>query len=189
MKKNLLRDKYKELRRKLSSEGIEESSLQIANQLLKIPIWDYSFYHIFLTIHGKKEVDTEPVLHILQGKDKNIVIPKTDFESGTLTNFLLTDSTAIKLNKWGIPEPENGIEIDPKKIEVVFVPLLAFDEAGNRVGYGKGFYDRFLASCSPEIITVGLSFFKAESKISEVFESDIPLDYCVTPQKIYDFKK
>src|SRR5690606_37923119 len=95
----------------------------------------------------------------------------------------------IRKNEWNIPEPVDGIEIDPKKIDVVFVPLLAFDEQGHRIGYGKGFYDKFLSECRPETIKIGLSFFEAESRIAQVFESDIALDYCVTPNRIYSFEQ
>ncbi|MNY64409.1 5-formyltetrahydrofolate cyclo-ligase family protein [compost metagenome] len=70
---------------------------------------------------------------------------------------------------------------------MVFVPLLAFDIHGNRIGYGKGFYDKFLAECKPETIKIGLSFFEAVNQIDDVFESDIKLDYCVAPEKIYQF--
>lgn len=187
--KKTLRRKYKELRDSLTNQDIEEKSMAIANNLLSLNIWDYTFYHLFLSISQKKEVDTEPILHILHGKDKNVVLSKSNFQSGGLTNYLLTDNTVIKPNKWGIPEPQDGIEISPAQIEVVFVPLLAFDQRGHRIGYGKGFYDRFLSACSMNTLKIGLSFFEAEAIISEIFESDIPLDYCVTPEKIYDFKK
>lgn len=187
MKKTQLRIKYKKLREELSSEQIEEWSLQIANNLLTLDIWHYSFYHLFLSITEKKELDTEPILHILQGKDKNVVLSKSDFDNTQLTNYLLTDDTVLKKNKWGIPEPVDGIEIPPQKIDVVFLPLLAFDQRGHRVGYGKGFYDRFLSSCKVDTVKIGLSFFEAEPKIAEIFNSDIPLDFCVTPKKIYEF--
>ena len=188
MNKAQLRIRYKKLRAEISSEEIEERSLEIANKALQLPIWDYSYYHLFLSISEKKEVDTHTILHILQGKDKHIVLSKADFTSGGLTNYLLTDSTVIKKNSWGIPEPVEGIEIQAEKIEVVFIPLLAFDEQGNRVGYGKGFYDRFLAQCPDSVIKVGLSLFPAEKEIPDTSSLDIPLDYCVTPQKIYKFK-
>lgn len=188
MKKSELREKYKKLREDLSSEELEERSLEIANNLLNLPVWEYSYFHLFLSISEKKEVNTETILHILQGKDKNVVLSKSDFDSFKLTNYLLTDSTVLKKNKYNIPEPVDGIEIPPQKIQVVFVPLLAFDEKGNRIGYGKGFYDRFLSSCTGETVKVGLSLFEAEPAISEVSEKDIPLDYCVTPNKIYKFK-
>lgn len=189
MKKNDLRIKYKKLRQEFSSEEIEEKSLEIANNLLNLPIWDYSYFHLFLSISEKKEIDTEPILHILQGKDKNIVVSKTDFENFRLTNYLLTDSTILRKSKYGIPEPVDGIEVPPAKIEVVFVPLLAFDEKGNRIGYGKGFYDKFLSGCTGEVVKIGISFFEAETEFAGVSPHDVPLDYCVTPQKIYNFQK
>ena len=73
-----------------------------------------------------------------------------------------------------------------KKLDVIFVPLLAYDEKGNRIGYGKGFYDRFLANCKPDTLFVGLSFFPPEKNIS-VEETDVPLHYCITPEKILSF--
>ncbi|NNC48928.1 MAG: 5-formyltetrahydrofolate cyclo-ligase, partial [Flaviramulus sp.] len=130
---------------------------------------------------------TDYVLNILSGKDKNIVISKSDFETGNMMHFLLTDNTTIKKNSYNIPEPIDGIVIPDNKIEVVFVPLLAFDKIGHRVGYGKGFYDRFLANCKPETIKIGFSFFEAENEIVDVLQSDIALNYCVTPKKIYQF--
>ena len=187
MTKAELRKTYKKRRDDLSEDAIDTFSLAIANQLLKLSIWSHSFYHIFLSIEEKKEVNTDYILNILSGKDKNILISKSDFETGGMTNYLLTDNTIIKKNAYNIPEPVDGIEISNNKIDVVFIPLLAFDTQGNRVGYGKGFYDRFLANCKPETLKIGLSFFEAEAEISGIFESDIRLDYCVTPAKIYKF--
>ena len=134
-----------------------------------------------------KEVNTDYILNILAGKDKNIVLSKSNFKTGLITNYLLTDNTKIIKNSWNIPEPVDGIEIKNNKIEVIFVPLLAFDKQGHRVGYGKGFYDTFLKSCNPKTIKIGLSFFEAEPKIENITEYDIPLDYCVTPDKFYSF--
>jgi len=197
MTKAELRKSYKIKRQELSSEVIQDLSLEIANQLLTLPIWNFTFYHLFLSIEEYKEVNTDYILNILSGKDKNIVISnlsgkdknivisKSDFSSGSLTNFLLTDNTVIKKNSYNIPEPIDGIEIPNEKIEVVFVPLLAFDKQGHRVGYGKGFYDKFLAECKPETLKIGLSFFEAETKINGIFKNDIALDYCVTPKKVH----
>ncbi|XMO87719.1 5-formyltetrahydrofolate cyclo-ligase [Algibacter sp. AS12] len=187
MTKTELRKTYKALRNDLSENDIDDFSLAISNQLLILPIWEYSFYHIFLAIAEQKEVNTDYILNILAGKDKNTLISKSDFKTGGMTHFLLTDNTVIKKNKYNIPEPVDGIEITNDKIEVVFIPLLAFDKQGNRVGYGKGFYDRFLADCKTETIKIGLSFFEAETEITDVFDGDIGLDYCVTPKGVYLF--
>ncbi|GAA4889960.1 5-formyltetrahydrofolate cyclo-ligase [Flaviramulus aquimarinus] len=187
MTKKELRKIYKVRRKALSENQIDDLSLAISNQLLKLPIWDYSFYHIFLAIEEQKEVNTDYILNILSGKDKNILISKSNFETGEMIHFLLTDNTVIKKNNYNIPEPIDGIEISNDKIEVVFIPLLAFDKLGHRVGYGKGFYDRFLTDCKPETIKIGLSFFDAEDAITDVFESDVQLDFCVTAERVCKF--
>ncbi|MCK8479190.1 5-formyltetrahydrofolate cyclo-ligase [Psychroserpens algicola] len=187
MTKDQLRSVHKLLRNKLSQAQVETLSLNIANQLLTLAIWDYEFYHLFLSITEHNEVNTDYILNILSGKDKHIVISKSDFQTLDMSHYLLTDSTKIKKNRWNIPEPIDGISIDPKQIDVVFIPLLAFDNTGNRVGYGKGFYDKFLAKCRPETIKIGLSFFESAARIADVFEGDIKLDYCVTPEKVYQF--
>ncbi|WP_204344259.1 5-formyltetrahydrofolate cyclo-ligase [Psychroserpens algicola] len=187
MTKDQLRSVHKLLRNKLSQEQVETLSLNIANQLLTLAIWDYEFYHLFLSITEHNEVNTDYILNILSGKDKHIVISKSDFQTLDMSHYLLTDSTKIKKNRWNIPEPIDGISIDPKQIDVVFIPLLAFDNTGNRVGYGKGFYDKFLAKCRPDTIKIGLSFFDSATLVTDVFEGDIKLDYCVTPEKVYKF--
>mgnify|MGYP003503219799 FL=1 len=187
MNKTELRTQYKALRKNLSKVEIEEMSLAIANEVLALDIWDKTYFHVFLPIEEQKEVNTEFLLHLLTGKDKEIVISKSDFTTRKMTHFLLTDNTKIKKNEYNIPEPVDGIEVPSSKIQVVFVPLLAFDTKGNRVGYGKGFYDQFLAECQPETIKIGLSFFEAENTITDVFEKDVRLDFCITPEKCYRF--
>src|SRR5690606_3671762 len=103
-------------------------------------------------------------------------VSQSDFSTHTMKRFLLTDHTVIKQNKWGIPEPVDSfgsIEIPSEKLDVVFVPLLVFDEMGHRTGYGKGFYDRFLARCRAETLKIGLSFFEAEEKLEGIFDTDV----------------
>ncbi len=186
MDKAALRALYKAKRDNLSLDEIEALSLEIANQSLNLPIWDKTYYHIFLPISNKKEVNTEYLLHILQGRDKSIVVPKAYFETGEMSHILLQENTVLKTSAYGIPEPVDGIEIPPSKMDVVFVPLLTFDKYGNRIGYGKGFYDRFLKDCSKNCLFVGLSFFDPENNLN-TNKQDIPLHYCITPNKLHQF--
>ena len=186
--KKELRLIYKSLRKQLSERDIEQKSLEITNNLIQLPIWDKTYFHVFLPITEQKEVDTELILHLLSGKDKEILISKSNFETREMIHFLLTDNTRIAKNEYNIPEPVEGIEVPSKKIEVVFVPLLAYDKKGNRVGYGKGFYDKFLSECNPDVIKIGLSFFEPEELISDIFEGDVQLDYCVTPHINHRFE-
>jgi len=190
MLKATLRKLYKTKRNGLTNSEIDEFSLQIANRLLQLSIWEKTYYHLFLSIEEQKEVQTEFILHVLHAKDKEVVVSKSDFNTLELTNYLLTDNTKIAPNEYNIPEPIDGIEVPHNKLDVVFIPLLAFDKKGDRVGYGKGFYDNMLRKCNPNCIKIGISFFEAtKTLIEDSFDGDIPLDYCVTPDRIYSFKK
>jgi len=126
-------------------------------------------------------------VHLLSGKDKGIIISKTDFNARNRNHFLLTDNTKIKKNEYNILKPVDGVEVPFTKIDVVFVPLLAFDKKGHRVGCGKGFYDTFFSECKFDTIKIGLSFFKPEELNTDIFKGDIKLDYCVTPDSIHSF--
>lgn len=184
--KKELRSRYLKLRSELSDQERDKASLSIANQLLKIPIWDHDYYHIFLQIAEQMEVDTSYIITLLQGRDKEIVVPRI---SGPmqLEHVLLTDNTRFRKNKWNIPEPEKGLQVPVDQIDVVFVPLLAFDKNGHRVGYGGGFYDKFLSRCKPGTLKVGLSFFDPLEEIPEREAHDVPLDFGITPEATYSF--
>jgi 5-formyltetrahydrofolate cyclo-ligase len=96
-------------------------------------------------------------------------------------------NSTLVANRYNIMEPLHGELVDPLMIDVVFVPLLAFDMKGYRVGYGKGFYDRFLQRCSEDVVKIGFSYFEAVSTISDVHEYDVPLNFCITPMRVYEF--
>ncbi len=186
MTKKELRLSFRNKRSLLTFPLIESYSTEIANSALNLPIWEFSYFHLFLSIEKNKEVATLPLLSILQGKDKNVIVPKIVKDNG-LEHYLLMDNTALLPNALGIPEPIDGILIPENKLDVVFIPLLAFDGNGGRVGYGKGFYDAFLRKCRKDVVKIGLSFFEASDSIDDIHEGDVPLDYCITPQNTYHF--
>lgn len=186
MQKSELRSSFLKKRSEFPRSLVEPESLKIANRCLGLPIWDGVFYHLFLSIPEKKEVDTSFLLTILQGKDKNIVLPRVSGKH-ELTHILLTDSTPLKKSALGIPEPVSGLQVDPTQLDVVFVPLLCFDLQGHRIGYGGGYYDRFLASCRSDVKKIGLSFFGPVPAIEGVEETDVRLDGCVTPERYFSF--
>ena len=181
-----LRIQYRRRRKALTPQQIDELSILIVNRCLELKLWDQSTYHLFMSFRKNNEIDTSLLLSVIQGKDKQPVIPKMVGDHD-LEHYLLLDQTPIKINQWGIPEPQSGIKIDSEQIEVVFVPLLIFDLQGHRVGYGKGYYDRFLAKCKPGTIKVGLSFFDPIERIKDIESHDIPIDFGVTPNKSYEF--
>ncbi len=181
-----LRIQYRRRREALNPQQIDDLSILIVNRCLELKLWDQSTYHLFMSFRKNNEIDTSLLLSVIQGKDKQPVIPKMVGDHD-LEHYLLLDQTPIKINQWGIPEPQSGIKIDSEQIEVVFVPLLIFDLQGHRVGYGKGYYDRFLAKCKPGTIKVGLSFFDPIERIKDIESHDIPIDFGVTPNKSYEF--
>ena len=110
-----------------------------------------------------------------------------DHTTNELLHIEYDDLVDVMKNEWGIHEPVNGNFIDADQIDLVFVPLLAFDEDGYRVGYGKGYYDKFLARCKPGVLKVGVSYFDAIDTISDRAEFDLPFNSCITPPRIYEF--
>ncbi|PJB13161.1 MAG: 5-formyltetrahydrofolate cyclo-ligase [Flavobacteriales bacterium CG_4_9_14_3_um_filter_40_17] len=187
MDKNNLRNLYKNKRSALTATQVSKLSLKLFLQTEKLPIWDWMNFHVFLSIEKQKEPLTQPLIDLLLQKNKTVILSKTNHQTGTLSHFRLTPDTQIITNTYGIPEPISDFQINENEIDVVFVPLLTFDESGNRVGYGKGFYDRFLSKCCPDVVKIGWSFFEAEKKIDDVLPTDIRLDFCVTPERIYNF--
>ncbi len=145
--------------------------------------------HTFLPITQKNEVDTWLILDRIRREFPHIriTIPKVNNQTNTFDSFYFEGLHQLETNAWGIPEPKQGTPTEPKKIDMVLVPLLVFDTNGNRVGYGKGFYDKFLATCKPECKKIGLSFFEAETKIDDVNAFDVPLDACITPKGVQHF--
>ena len=180
-----LRKSFLKKRLALSGQEHEDKSFAIANNCLTLPIWHLEYYHIYLPIKAKAEIDTTLILTLLQGKDKQVILPRT--KGSELEHILLTDTTKLKINGLGIPEPEKGIKISPEQIDVIFLPLLAWDKIGNRLGYGKGFYDNFLSLCRKNTIKVGLSFFDPVEKIIDIRSKDIQMDFCVNPEGIKKF--
>ena len=180
-----LRRSFLKKRHALSDQEHEDMSFAIANNCLKLPIWHLDYYHLYLPIKAKAEIDTTLILTLLQGKDKQVILPR--IKGSELEHILLTDITKLKTNTLGIVEPEKGIKISPEQIDVIFLPLLAWDKIGNRLGYGKGFYDNFLSLCKTNTIKVGLSFFDPVDKIVDIRSEDIRMDFCVNPEGIKKF--
>lgn len=142
--------------------------------------------HIFLPITAKREPNTFLLIDWLQAEhpEIQIIVPRANFDTHGLENFIFSGKHELELNNYQIPEPKNARPFFGVP-DLVIVPLLAFDEAGYRVGYGKGFYDRYLTGLPTQ--KIGLSFFDAVSAINGVHLNDIRLDRCITPNKIVDF--
>lgn len=190
MTKNQLRKEYKTLRNSLSQEEKSLYNERIFAVIKQLDWEKYTYVHIYLTLEKFNEPDTKPIIKWIKQVYPHIklVVSKSDFENSKMCNFLLEEETILEKNAWGILEPISGTTLENHLLDLVFVPLLVVDRLGNRVGYGKGFYDRFLADCREDVKTVGLSFFEPIDLIEDVGDWDIKLKYCVTPGQLYEFK-
>lgn len=187
MLKSDIRKEFKEKRKSLSREEKTEQSRKIAQFVAQNFKLDSKIISIFLPIERLNEVNTAFLIEVLQNANATISAPVSDFHSLELKHVIYNDNTFLKVNEWGIPEPVRGEEIKPNAFDIVFVPLLATDKKGYRVGYGKGFYDRFLAGCKKNTIFIGLSYFENLVEISDINEGDVSIHYLVTPNGIIKF--
>jgi len=187
--KQEIRKKYLDLRRALSSTEIDKSSREIANGFfLNVDFSSIHVIHIFLPIISKKEIDTWLIIERLRKEHPHVKISIPKVEGERLVNFYFQDRKQLSENQWKILEPVSGEKTLANEIDVVIVPLLAVDRKGNRVGYGKGFYDKFLAECRSDCKKIGLSFFEPAEELIPVEAFDKRLDLAVTPTEVYRFE-
>lgn len=186
MTKSELRKIYTSQRKELSSEQVGEISLQILKNLITMDIWENSVFHVFVPITKNHEINTFLLIDYLFTQQKTVVVPKV--QGLEMLSCKIAPDVNWITGKFGVSEPVEYEIIDPERIKVVFVPMLICDKKGNRVGYGGGYYDRFLKKLSPEVLKIGLNFFSPISEIKEVEIFDIALDYCVTGEEIVSFE-
>ncbi len=189
MKKQDLRTLYKQKRKALSLQSIEKFNDLILINFQKLAFPSIECVHTYLSSLKLGEPETANIIKYLQFKNPliKIVIPKVDIHSGNLAHFHYNEDLEMIKNEYGIDEPKHGNPISETEIDLVLIPLLAFDKAGYRVGYGKGYYDKFLSRSRKDVLKVGLSFFEPVEKIEDITSYDIPLDFCVTPNETFIF--
>jgi len=174
--------------------SLEEKVLldnSILAEFKKIDLTALKCIHIYLPIIAQNECNTYPIIDFIRENYPkiNMAIPKANFENGQMDAVFFNPETQLATNNLGIAEPINGAAIDPMIIDMIICPLLAFDLKGNRVGYGKGFYDRFLGQCKSDVIKLGLSYFEPINNLTDCNESDLPLSSCITPTQHYFFDR
>ncbi|HVZ58072.1 MAG TPA: 5-formyltetrahydrofolate cyclo-ligase [Chitinophagaceae bacterium] len=161
--------------------------LLIQFQTLRLPMVHTILAYQAMESHNEPPTDSLVGFLEFRNPALHVCYPRTDFANTRLEAVLIDPDTGFELSSQGIPEPVGGTVTGPGAIDLVLVPTLVFDRAGNRVGYGKGFYDRFLSQCRPDCIKVGLCYFAPVDKIMDRSHFDVPLTACVTPQACYVF--
>ena len=189
MLKKEIRNIYKKKREEISStERMKgDDLLLIQFQTIDIPFLDFvlSYY----PIEDNKEVNSFNVTDYLRFRNPNLTIcyPRTSRTANTMEAVICHPDSIFQTNEYNIPEPTDRETADPEELDLVLVPLLAFDLKGYRVGYGKGYYDRYLKACRDNCLKVGFSYFDPVESVEDANEFDVPLDLCITPQRIYVF--
>jgi len=190
MIKSELRKIYLEKQKSLSAAERNEKSRKIAERFFKNRnLNNIRFLHIFLAMEKNKEVETSFIYKRLWRDFPEIttIVSRVNFQTMTLDNLKFTPETNLVQNKWHIFEPTESELIEIEKIDAVLVPLLCFDKCGFRVGYGKGFYDKFLSECRADCLKIGLSYFAPVEEIADTQDYDVCLDFCVTPDAVINF--
>jgi len=187
MTKSECREIFSEKRKLLTEEQINFLSLQIIDRTLQNVNLSEKVISLYFPIAQKKEINTWLLFNRDTLSSVTFVSTISDFTTSLLRHIAIDHSTNFAINSWGIPEPVWGEKIKDTDIDIVIVPLLAFDFRGYRVGYGKGFYDRFLINCRKDCLFLGLSFFEPIDHISDINTYDIPLHICITPNKVWNF--
>ncbi|MGN6532541.1 MAG: 5-formyltetrahydrofolate cyclo-ligase [Ginsengibacter sp.] len=189
MTKIELRNIFKEKRKALSVHDIEKFNDLILINFQKLNLPFINSVHTYVASLKLGEPDTATIIRYLQFKNPliKIVIPKIDIHSGNISHYHFDEGMEMITNAYGIDEPKEGKLIPEDEIDLVLIPLLAFDKKGFRVGFGKGYYDKFLARCKPNVIKTGLSFFDPVDEIKDISGFDIPLNFCITPKEIFSF--
>ena len=153
---------------------------------------DLPFLHVLLS-YWPIEENHEPNTHLFteflkfRNPELRTAYPVADFESLAMSAIITDIDTPFEKMKMNIYEPQEGELVQPGDIDMVFVPLLAFDNKGYRIGYGKGFYDKFLKACRVNCLKIGFSYFEPIAEEIDKDEFDVPLDLCITPQTVYVF--
>lgn len=173
-------------RSSLSDTTVNELTLKLLDHFTALDLSDIKTIHLFIPIAEKKEPD---MFLFIEWLNKNhpgikIIVPKADFDTALMTNYEYPGKESLVKNLYNILEPEKG-RLHTGDVDLVLVPLLAFDRRGYRVGYGKGFYDRFLSALQTK--KIGISLFEGVEQIDDVHENDVRLDACITPSGIVQF--
>ena len=157
------------------------------------PVAQWRWLHLFLPLLARGEPDTWPIIRQVWGAGlaTRLAAPVVQADSQSLRHYELQPDTPLQANRWDIaePVPDPAAEVAPAQLDAVLVPLLYCDRAGQRVGYGGGFYDRFLAQCRPGTAFIGLSVLDElpGELLADVEPTDVPLTAYLTPGGVWRF--
>ncbi|MBX3281476.1 MAG: 5-formyltetrahydrofolate cyclo-ligase [Acidobacteria bacterium] len=188
MTKDDLRKELLERRRRLTPGEVADASRRISERFFgAVDLASIRVLHTFIRIAKFNELDTS-MIYMRLWRDRpqiTTAAPRIDHATGEMDAVIFDETTVLVKDRWGIRESSDGEVISPTEIDIVLVPMLGFDRLGHRVGYGKGFYDRFLTQTAPGCLKIGLCHWGPQDTPIETHPADIPLDLCITPDAVF----
>ncbi len=187
MTKEALRVKYKQDRMALTTPQQEKFNDLILIQFQSLGLPFLSNIMSYFPLEQFNEPDTFLITRYLkfQNQQLNVAYPKM-LPGYEMEAFIATEDSEFAPAAHQVQELTEGETMPIDHIEMIIVPMLCCDYSGNRVGYGKGYYDRFLAKCNKDTLKIGLSFFDPIDEVPTSY-GDMPLDICITPDIAYEF--
>lgn len=185
--KRALRQTIRQLRDSLSESERAQKTREIEKKLLELPKFKQAHVILFYASFGS-EVPTQKLMEDSLRLGKRVILPITDTETKRLLLREVRDISTLKKNKYGIPEPakEDSSDIEQDLIDLIIVPGIAFDVCGHRIGYGGGYYDRFLKTISPLVPRISLAFEVQIVPEIPKEDYDLPVDEIITEKRIID---
>jgi 5-formyltetrahydrofolate cyclo-ligase len=190
MTKSELRNTFLAKRQILSPAKHEALSARIVSEFLNAHnLTSVNTLHCYIPIERFAEVDTRPIFQRLWSEYPQIVtvVPRVNHQTEEIESLRYGPDTELVESRWQIGEPSHDERVDPLEIDMVLVPLVCFDLDGHRVGYGRGYYDRFLRKTRSDCRKIGLSIFPPVDQIDDSHEGDVRLDRFITPEQVYEF--
>ena len=182
--KNKLRQQLLAQRSNISEGDFARWSEQITSKLKSQAAFNQAeTVHCYVSMNERREVNTHPLIKQMLAGSKKVVVPITQIDSGTLRHTPLHAFDNLKANDWGVLEPPYQHDISVDFLDLVIVPMVGGDREGNRIGYGEGFYDRFLSEV--ECPKMGLLFECCLVDHIPTESFDVPLDSIITENGVY----
>ncbi|MAO64797.1 MAG: 5-formyltetrahydrofolate cyclo-ligase [Balneola sp.] len=182
--KQALRNRVLSDRKEMPEQDWRERSLAILRSLESTEFFKKAdSVHTYVSMNQRREVGTDQLIETLLESDKRVVVPVTNFSDHSLTHIVLHSFGELITNKWGVREPEKEQdEVQPENLDLIIVPMAAGDRKGNRLGYGQGFYDRFLEQTMGMKVGLVFSDFLFDKIPAEEF--DVKLDVIITEEEL-----
>lgn len=184
MYKNIIRKKVLDLRHNLKKEEKKRLDRIIYESVIENDLY-INANKIFIYVSYNNEVDTIDIIKNSIDNNKSVYVPKINIEDKTMKSVEIHSLNELSVNKYGILEPnvvdKNNTE---EKFDIIIMPGIAFDSDGNRIGYGGGYYDKYISNLNYDVVKVALAYNFQMVNCIKAEEHDIKVNYIFTDKEM-----